>query len=215
MKCAPLLSVFFAAMLPLHAGPGKAPQPDPLAGAFFPPDLVMREAERICLTAEQRETIRARIGKDQARFEEMRKRLESEAAALGGLAKEQRVDEGALAAQLDKLLDAEREVKHGQISLLAAIKNLLTPEQQAKLGEVAKSGFVEETRKRIEGKIAKVKEGARKWAEGGRDPSEIARAMEGKFKPLIESGNIPEAEAELDRVLEQLMGEQKQATTTP
>jgi hypothetical protein len=47
-------------------------------------------------------------------------------------------------------------------------------------------------------------EGAKKWAASGRDRSEIARAMEEKFKPLMEAGKVIEAEAVLDRVLEQL-----------
>ena len=50
----------------------------------------------------------------------------------------------------------------------------------------------------------RVNEGAQKWAESGRDPSLIAQAMEGKFKPLMEADKGFEAEAELDRLLEQL-----------
>ena len=50
------------------------------------------------------------------------------------------MDEAALVAQLDKVLDVERELKHLHIGLLVAIKNLLTPEQQAKLREIAKDG---------------------------------------------------------------------------
>jgi hypothetical protein len=64
--------------------------------------------------------------------------------------------------------------------------------------------FADETRQRIEGKVAQVQEHMQKWAESGRDPSEIGRAMEEKFKPLIEAGKVLEAEAELDRVLERL-----------
>lgn len=105
------------------------------------------------------------------------------------------------------MLDAEREVKHLHFSILAAIKNLLTPEQQAKLSALSKDGaaaFAAETRRRIEGKIARVQAGAHKWAENGRDPSEIARSMDEKFKPLMEAGRVPEAEAELDRALARL-----------
>ena len=41
------------------------------------------------------------------------------------------------------------------------------------------------------------------------DPSAIAKAMEEKFKPLMEAGKVALAEAELDRVLEQLKQEPK------
>jgi Spy/CpxP family protein refolding chaperone len=207
-----LFAVLLATALSVQASPDKNSPSDPLAGAFFPPDLVMLAVEHIGLSAEQRDTLRARIEKDQPRFEELRQRVESETASLVALAKKERVDEAALIAQLDKLLDAEREAKHAHISLLVAVKNLLTPEQQAKLGGLAKGGieqFAAETRQRIEGKIARLQEGMQKWAESGRDPSEIGQAMEEKFKPLIEAGKVAEAEAELDRVLERLKKDPK------
>ena len=39
---------------------------------------------------------------------------------------------------------------------------------------------------------------------GGRDPSAIFRAMQERFKPLIDAGKAREAETELDQVLEML-----------
>jgi len=94
-----------------------------------------------------------------------------------------------------------------------AIKNALTPEQQATLRdmslEIAKdhaafTKLEEETGKRITAKVERVKAGAQKWADSGRDPSAIARVMEGGFKPLMDADKVFEAEAVLDRVLEQL-----------
>ncbi len=62
---------------------------------------------------------------------------------------------------------------------------------------------------RIVAKVERIKAGAKKLAESGRDPSAIGQAMQEKFKPLMEAGNVKEAEAELDRVLELLKKEQK------
>lgn len=64
-------------------------------------------------------------------------------------------------------------------------------------------------RQRITAKVEHVKEGAQKWAASGRDPSAIGKTMEEKVKPLLEAGKIIEAEAELDRVLEQLKQDAK------
>ena len=47
-------------------------------------------------------------------------------------------------------------------------------------------------------------QGVKKWTAGGRDPSAVAKAMEEKFKPLMDAGKVVEAEAELDRLLEYL-----------
>ena len=52
---------------------------------------------------------------------------------LIGLLKQSKADEAQVAAQLDKVLAAEREIKRAQVSLLVRIKNNLTEEQQHRL----------------------------------------------------------------------------------
>jgi Spy/CpxP family protein refolding chaperone len=52
---------------------------------------------------------------------------------MAGLLKQPKADEAQVAAQLDKVLAAEREIKRAQISLLVRIKNDLTEEQQHRL----------------------------------------------------------------------------------
>ena len=191
----------------LSAADKSAATADPFAGAFFPPELVLLARDQISLTQAQRETFRACVEKAQSHSEELRQKLERETASLSALAKQERVNESGLSAQLDRVLDSERELKHLHIGLLAAIKNLLTPEQQTKLREIAKDGgkqLEEDVRKRLSGKVEQVKEAMQKWADSGRDPSAIGKQMEEKFRPLIEAGKVIEAEAELDRVLEQL-----------
>jgi Spy/CpxP family protein refolding chaperone len=201
------LFALLASLCPLFAADDSKPAADPFDGAFFPPELVLLARDRLALTSEQEESFRARVEKTQARSDELRAKLERETAALSAIAKQDHVDEAALVAQLDKVLDIEREVKHLHLGLLVATKNLLTPEQQAKLREIAKDGgaqFTQDTRKRLSEKVERVKAGAEKWAASGRDPSAIAKTMEEKVKPLLDAGKIVEAEAELDRVLEQL-----------
>jgi Spy/CpxP family protein refolding chaperone len=191
------------------AEPSTAPTApaDPLAGAFYPPEVILMSHAQIGLTQEQQDDIRARVQKVQSRTEELRQRLEHETAALASLARQDKVDEAAVAAQLDRVLDVEREVKHLHIGLLAGIKNLLTPEQRVKLRQIAGDGgaqFAEDMRRRLTEKVERVKQGAQAWESSGRDTSGIARAMQEKVKPLLDSGQPVEAEAELDRLLEQL-----------
>ncbi|MEI7728860.1 MAG: periplasmic heavy metal sensor [Verrucomicrobiota bacterium] len=203
---------FLTTICTLPSADKSAAAADPFAGAFFPPELVLLARDQIGLTQDQREAFRTRVEKTQPRSEELRKQLERETAALATLAKRERVDEAALVVQLDKVLDSERELKHLHIGLLVEIKNLLTPEQQTKLREIAKDGgkqLAEDARKRLTEKVQRVQEGAKKWSDSGRDPSAIARTMEEKFKPLIEAGKVMEAEAELDRLLEQLQQDTK------
>jgi Spy/CpxP family protein refolding chaperone len=212
LKSTSILIVLFASLLQLGAAPAKDSPRDPLEGAFFPPDLVMLAGDHISLTQGQREKLQRAAQQVQSRSEELRQRLERESAALAALVKKDRVDEEALIAQLDRVLDAERDAKRLHIGLLARIKNLLTPEQQTKLRDFAKDGglqLAEETRQRLTEKVERVQAGAQKWAESGRDPSAILKTMEEKFKPLMDAGKITAAEAELDRVLERFRQEQK------
>jgi len=192
---------------PLFAADGSMPPTDPFAGAFFPPELVLLARDRIALTQEQQETLRASAEKTQSRSEELRTSLQNETTALSALANHDRVDEAAIGAQLDKVLDVERQLKHLHIGLLVTIKNMLTPEQLAGMREITKDGgaqLKDETRKRLTDKVEHVKEGMNKWANSGRDPSDIGKAMAEKFKPLIDAGNVIDADAELDSLLEQL-----------
>ncbi len=216
-----LLIAFFAlltSLCPLFAADHSKKAADPFTGAFFPPELVLLAQGRIALTPDQLEAVRAHVEKTQPRSDELRVKLERETAALAALTKQERVAEAPLLAQLDKVLDAEREVKHLHVGAAVAVKNLLTPEQQSRMRELsfeiakdhaAFTKLEEETGKRISAKVERVKAGAQKWADSGRDPSVIGKTMEEKVKPLMEADKVFEVEAVLDRVLEQLKQDAK------
>jgi Spy/CpxP family protein refolding chaperone len=199
-------------LCPLFAADDSKTSADPFAGALFPPEMVLLARDQIGLTQEQREELRARVEKTQPRSDELRMKLERETTALKSLVKQERVDEVALGAQLDRVLDVERELKHLHVGTLVAIKNLLTPEQQVKLREIERNGvtqLAEDARKRLSEKVERVKEVAQKWADSGRDPSPIGKIMSEKIGPLIEAGKPIEAEAELDHLLEKLAKDAK------
>lgn len=202
-----------ASLCPLFAADHSKKTADPFVGVFYPPELVLLAQDRIALTPEQLEAVRARWEKTQQRSDELRVKMERETAALAVLTKQERVDEAPLLAQLDKVLEVEREVKHLNLGAAVAAKNLLTPEQQVKMREIsfeiaknhaAFTKLEEETSKRISAKVERVKAGVQKWAENGRDPAAIGQTMGEKFKPLMEADKVFEAEAVLDRALEQL-----------
>lgn len=113
-------------------GPGD----DPIARAVFPPELVMKHAQEINLDDRQRAAIKEEVQKMQAQATDAQFDLQGESQKLVRLLQARPVDESSVLAQVDKVLNLERQVKRSQILLLVRIKNLLTEPQQARLAEL-------------------------------------------------------------------------------
>jgi Spy/CpxP family protein refolding chaperone len=109
------------------------PPMDPLGEAMFPPDMIMQHTRELNLTPEQKTFMRAEIQKTTTRFNELQWQLQDAMEALHEIMKSDSVNEQQALTQLDKVLDAEREIKRLHIGMAIRIKNQLTPEQQAKL----------------------------------------------------------------------------------
>jgi Spy/CpxP family protein refolding chaperone len=130
------LRVFFGLLVLAGAAWGQKPPDDPIAQALFPPELVMKYRQEINLDEGQSRAIKETIQKAQAKFLDMQWDMQSEAEKLIRLLKAHPVDEAAVLAQVDQVLNREREIKKAQISLLIHIKNLLSEAQQNKLTEL-------------------------------------------------------------------------------
>lgn len=114
----------------------QQPQKDPIGENLFPPELIMQNQEAINLTDDQKNSLKTDLRQAQTKFTELQWQLEDQAEKMASLLKQPHPDEQQVLAQLDKVLNAEREIKREQISLLIRIKNRLTPEQQAKLTQI-------------------------------------------------------------------------------
>ena len=120
--------------------PQQPPQPgqppDPIAENFFPPELVMQRRHELGLTDEQRAAIKDEAIKASTRFSELQWQMQDEMETMANLVKGVSVDEQKVLAELDKILNIEREVKRTQLTLSIRIKNKLTSEQQMRLHEL-------------------------------------------------------------------------------
>ncbi len=140
MKLSSLVVLAFAASA-LHAqqpppggGPGGPPPGgDPLAGQIFPPEMVMKHQRALGLTDDQQKSLRAAVKEAQGEFTDLQWQQHSEVEDLRDLVQQERPDEKAALAQLDKLLKIENQIKRAQLSLALRIKHVLSPEQQQKL----------------------------------------------------------------------------------
>jgi len=109
------------------------PNADPLGDVMFPPDMIMGHARELGLTDEQKTFMRGEIQKTTTRFLELQWQLQDAMEALHQTMKSNSVDEQQALAQLDKVLDTERQIKRLHFSLGIRLKNQLTPEQQGRL----------------------------------------------------------------------------------
>lgn len=115
----------------------RAQQPgDPIGDHLFPPELVMQHQRAIGLSEDQKSYIMGEIQKAQTRFTESQWRLQGEVETMAALVQQDRVDELRILAQLDRILNFEREIKRTHMTLMIRIRNRLTLEQRAKLQEI-------------------------------------------------------------------------------
>lgn len=121
------------AQQPQQPPPAPPPPMDPLGDVMFPPELIMQHTRELDLTAEQKAFMRSEIQKSTTRFNELQWQLQDAMEALHETMRGNPVNEQQALAQLDKVLDAEREIKRLHIGLAISIKNKLTPDQQGKL----------------------------------------------------------------------------------
>ncbi len=129
-------SVYVSAQQPPPDQPQqpRAPAPPPdLADSMFPPDMIMQHQRELGLTDEQKAFMRGEINKTSARFNDLQWQLQDAMEALHETMKADQVNEQQALAQLDKVLDAEREIKKLHTALAIRIKNNLTPDQVQKL----------------------------------------------------------------------------------
>ena len=131
-----ILSAWLAATPLLAQQAPPAPGDDPLRDALFPPELVMRHQQAIGLTQEKKTYLREEIRKAQLRFTELQWLLQDAMESMRSLLEQTPAPEQPILGQLEKVLEAEREIKRTQISLMVRIKNKLTAEQQARLREL-------------------------------------------------------------------------------
>src|SRR6184192_4884969 len=119
-------------MQPRMQHPPMGPM-DPLGEAMFPPEMIMQHTRELNLSDAQKQFMRAEIQKTTTRFNELQWQLQDAVEALHETMKASPVNEQQALAQLDKVLDAEREIKRLHIGMGIRIKNQLTPDQQTKL----------------------------------------------------------------------------------
>lgn len=114
-------------------GDGPPLRPGEFLQRLFPPSVLMRHQRDIGLSGEQRRAITREMTATHKRLLELRWQLEAETAELAKLLDAARVDESTALERAGRVLELERQVKRAHLAMLVRLKNVLTPEQQARL----------------------------------------------------------------------------------
>lgn len=121
---------------PQHQPTQHGQHDDAMARYLFPPELVMQRQAEIGLRDAQREQISSEIQKAHQAFTATQWRLAAEAEKMHKLLETPTVDETRVLAQVDAILNLEREIKRAHITLLVRIRNTLTEEQRTRLASL-------------------------------------------------------------------------------
>jgi Spy/CpxP family protein refolding chaperone len=116
------------------------PPPDLMNNSVFPPDVIMEHQRELGLTDQQKAFMRGEINKTSTVFNDLQWQLQDAMEALRDTMKADQVNEQLALAQLDKVLDAERDIKKLHMALAIRIKNNLTADQVQKLQELNRRG---------------------------------------------------------------------------
>jgi Spy/CpxP family protein refolding chaperone len=140
-----LIVLALASLLVVAAGPPVAAQPKggepPMMGIgrplfldeLFRPEMLMRSQGELGLTAEQRTAITDAIKATQDRLNTLQWDLAAKNEAVAKLVAPDHIDVEAALAAASQTIDFEGQIKKEHLKLLLQIKNVLTPEQIAKL----------------------------------------------------------------------------------
>lgn len=119
--------------------PPPPPPPDPIGRNLFPPEVVMQHRQAIGLSDEQKNAIKQELMKASTHFNELQWQMQDEMETLDNLTKGSTVDEAQALAELDKILNLERDLKRTQLTIAIRIKNKLTAEQQNQLRDMQRA----------------------------------------------------------------------------
>lgn len=128
--CALACAALFTAS---NAAAEKSSAADPVAAQFFPPELIMMNANTIDLEPSQRLAIIANVKALQEDVEPMALRMEAARDRLVAALEKETVNEAAVLKALEDVLAIERSVKVRHITALVRIRNELTSDQRAEL----------------------------------------------------------------------------------
>jgi Spy/CpxP family protein refolding chaperone len=100
---------------------------------FYPPQMLIRRADKIGLTPDQVTKIRQEILADQTKSVDLVAKLQHDKIEVARLLSADKVDDKAVGTQIDDAAKVEAEMHKLHLGTMLRVRALLTPEQRQKL----------------------------------------------------------------------------------
>lgn len=185
---------------------------------LFSPDLILREADAIELSAEQRNAVTALVKEMKQSFKRDQPILQAASDGLSDTVRASSIVEQTALDQFSAVLEAEWDIKRAQFIMLLRAKNLLSLGQQERLRAIAQRQRTKDpgrkqspavvstrpdARQELNARMQQVQLRLERWQEEGRDPAPILELIK-LFGEQMQSGRISEAKETLQRTAERL-----------
>ena len=171
------------------------------------PEFALRHASEIGLTAGQQAKIESEVRELETAARKLSEQVRHESDALAQLLAHDAPDEAAVAAQFEKVLAAEDEVKRVRLKMSRRTRSALTAEQQNKLASLQGSGgrarAIPPEQQALAARMERVKGLIERAKSEGRDLSAMRQTWK-RVDELTRDGQTSEASRVLDETAQAL-----------
>lgn len=198
------MKFIICALLLTSAALSAANVDDWLKSGLLHPDLIASVRDDLALTEDQQTKLNAQLSEARKQAEPLEQAVKEQQKTLNHLLRDSNTTADAASAQLTKLLEAEAVVKQLQLRTLIGIRDVLTPEQQQKAQKLALPRMAAAApRGGLESKVNEKAGKLRAAVEAlGIPPTEAMKTRGGEIEQLIKGGQFAEADAALDKLIE-------------
>lgn len=165
-------------------------------------ESLLSQKEQLNLSEAQIEAIREAEESATAKFNVIREEVEKEESNLRSVLMAPDLNEESIVSQLERLTNAEEQLKRFRVRTLIRINKVLTTEQREKLlAKLRKEAITR--REKLETAILEIRSLAERYRQSGQSVGPIEQRVRGAER-LYKSGEFAEAESVLKQTIEEL-----------
>ncbi len=172
-----------------------------LKNGLLHPDLIATVREELALTEDQQSKLNSQLNEARKQAEPLEQAVKEQQKTLEHLLQDTGTTADVASAQLTNLLAAEAAVKQLQLRALIGVRDVLTPKQLQKAKNIGPKKMA--PREDLESQVTEKAGKLRGAIESlGIPPTTAMKERGGEIEQLVKSGQFADADAKLDRLIE-------------